>query len=187
MATRELIFKFPTHSIVDQAPYYGQFCNPQCTPKSLDKKSQCPHPRFMAKLFLPAFRVCMCVFLSPDITLFGITLNADLNKLCTRIHVSGTRTCINSYRGSRNTNAAHQPSGVIISILTHTNPWGRSGAITRLTTHFTRGLMSDLVICKHIKVWGYTRYRIFLLIYQMPLNKTTQFDCILPCTCIWLP
>ena len=52
-------------------------------------------------------------------------------------------------------------SGVIkwvcLSIHTHTNPWGRLKwpyAITRLTVHFTCGLMYALVICMQRKEYG---------------------------------
>ena len=46
-------------------------------------------------------------------------------------------------------------------MMTHTHPHKPQrdikgpSAITRLTTHFTCGLMSDLVICKHKRVWSY--------------------------------
>ena len=57
------------------------------------------------------------------------------------------------------------PSGVIkLSMFTHTHPhkllrkimWPPLQSLCRLTTHFTCGLMSDLVICKHgQRVWSH--------------------------------
>ena len=70
------------------------------------------------------------------------------------------------------------PSGVIkwvcLPIHTHTNTWGRLKwpyAITIMTAHFVRGLISDMVICK---------FRKFMVIHdtecpfweQVSLNKT---------------
>ena len=55
------------------------------------------------------------------------------------------------------------------SMLTHTYPqkllrkW--LFAITRLTAHLTYGLVSDPVVCKHRKEYGYTWHRICLLSY----------------------
>ena len=59
---------------------------------------------------------------------------------------------------------------------THTNPRGRlkwPSAITRLTAHCTCGLMSDLVICRHKKVWLYVTPNI-LIKTRCKLNNTNS-------------
>ena len=56
-----------------------------------------------------------------------------------------------------------------VSMLTHTYPpkplrtLKRPSAITSLTDQFTCGLMSDLVICKHIKEYGHTWHQMSLM------------------------